>query len=170
MRSPLPGRQGRIISLSERIPGTLIALVSRIAAASAFWTTGQAKLDRPVIDIFRLRFELEWPEISETSLELFTYLYRLDLPRIELLFIGSAIAEHLFAALLLIGLATRLSSLVLLLVTAGIEFWIYPEAYATYALWVATLLYLLARGPGAISLDHLIARWRFNRPNAANHR
>lgn len=170
MQLHLPARPGRFMSLPERIPGTLISLVSRIAVASTFWTTGQAKLDRPVIDIFRLRFELDWPEISETSLELFTHLYRLDLPRIDLLFIGSAIAEHLFAALLLIGLATRLSSLVLLLLTAGVEFWIYPEAYATYALWVATLLYLLARGPGTVSLDHLIVRWRIDIPDAANHR
>lgn len=170
MQLRLHARQGRFMSLPERIPETLISLVSRFAAASAFWTTGQAKLDRPVIDIFRFRFELEWPVISETSLELFTYLYRLDLPRIELLFIGSAIAEHLLAASLLIGLATRLSSLVLLLLTAGVEFWIYPEAYATYALWAATLLYLLARGPGAISLDHLIARRRIDTPNAAIHR
>lgn len=143
--------------LVARIPEWLIALISRFAAASTFWTTGQAKLEKPVLDVFRFRFETGWPQLSETGLELFGYLYRLKLPAPDAIYAFAAIAEHLFAALLLIGLATRLSAFALFCVTIGIEFWVYPEAYATYALWVAALVYLVARGPGRISVDHLLA-------------
>jgi putative oxidoreductase len=35
---------------------------------------------------------------------------------------------------------------------------VYPGAYATHGVWAAVLLWLMLRGPGAVSLDHLIAR------------
>ena len=42
--------------------------------------------------------------------------------------------------------------------TLVIQVFVYPSAYPTHGLWAALLLYLMARGPGVLSLDHLIAR------------
>ncbi|MNJ80328.1 hypothetical protein D3C77_786690 [compost metagenome] len=58
--------------------------------------------------------------------------------------------------LLLLGLATRLSALGLLVMTAVIQIFVYPDAYPTHGVWAAVLLYLVARGGGAVSLDALI--------------
>lgn len=57
---------------------------------------------------------------------------------------------------LLLGLATRLSALGLLVMTAVIQVLVYPAAYATHGVWAAVLLWLMARGPGVVSVDH----WR----------
>jgi len=46
----------------------------------------------------------------------------------------------------------------LLSMTLVIQLLVYPDAYPTHATWAAVLLYLLARGPGVFSLDHLLAR------------
>ena len=62
------------------------------------------------------------------------------------------------SALLLLGLGTRLASFGLLVMTAVIQLLVYPGAYATHGVWAAVLLWLMVRGPGALSLDHLIAR------------
>ena len=35
---------------------------------------------------------------------------------------------------------------------------VYPDAYPTHGVWAAVLLFLIARGAGVFSLDHLIAR------------
>ena len=70
----------------------------------------------------------------------------------------AATAEHVFPLLLLLGLATRFSALALLMMTLVIEIFVYPDAYPTHGLWAALLLYLMARGPGIVSLDHLLAR------------
>lgn len=129
----------RFSSICDRMPHSFIAAVTRIAAAAVFWTTGQGKLDAPVIDMFRLRFGFDWPRISETALELFTYQYRLPFPRLDLLFMVAVVLEHILAALLLLGLSTRLSALILLAVTIGIEFPVYPEAYAAYGAWATAL-------------------------------
>jgi putative oxidoreductase len=40
--------------------------------------------------------------------------------------------------------------------TAVIEIFVYPLAWPTHIQWAAMLLTLLCRGPGWISLDHLI--------------
>ena len=66
--------------------------------------------------------------------------------------------RFLVAGLILIGLATRFSALALLIMTGVIQFLVYPDAYATHGVWATVLLYLIARGPGAVSLDALIAR------------
>jgi uncharacterized membrane protein YphA (DoxX/SURF4 family) len=70
----------------------------------------------------------------------------------------AATAEHLFPLLILIGLGTRFSALALLFMTLVIQVFVYPGAYATHATWAAVLLYLIARGPGKLSVDHWLAR------------
>jgi putative oxidoreductase len=76
----------------------------------------------------------------------------------------AAVVEHVFPLLILIGLATRFSALALLVMTLTIQIFVYPDAYPTHGTWAAILLYLIAKGPGALSLDALIARRRGVRP------
>ena len=52
----------------------------------------------------------------------------------------------------------NIAALALLLMTAVIEIFVYPSAWPTHGVWATCFLLLLARGPGALSLDHLIAR------------
>ncbi|MEN0106037.1 MAG: DoxX family protein, partial [Pseudomonas sp.] len=66
--------------------------------------------------------------------------------------------EHVFPVLILLGLATRFSALALLGMTLTIQLFVYPDAYPTHGTWAAVLLYLMARGPGVLSIDHLLAR------------
>jgi len=58
-----------------------------------------------------------------------------------------------------LGLCTRAAALVLLGMTSFIEIFVYPQAWPTHIQWAAMLLVLLCRGPGALSLDALLARW-----------
>ena len=58
----------------------------------------------------------------------------------------------------MLGLGTRFAALALLGMTAVIEVFVYPDAWPTHAVWAASLLYLVARGPGAVSLDYLLGR------------
>jgi len=41
-----------------------------------------------------------------------------------------------------------------------IQTFIYPEAWPDHLQWLAFMFILLARGPGRISLDAVIERWR----------
>jgi uncharacterized membrane protein len=68
----------------------------------------------------------------------------------------AAYAEHLFPLLLALGLATRLSALGQLAMTAVIQFFVYPAAWPTHLTWAVGLLYLAGRGGGALSLDRLL--------------
>jgi putative oxidoreductase len=65
-------------------------------------------------------------------------------------------AEHVFPVLLVVGLASRLSALGLMVMTGVIQLLVYPDGWPDHILWFALLLLILARGPGAISLDHLV--------------
>jgi len=62
------------------------------------------------------------------------------------------------SVLLLAGLGTRAVAVAFLGMITVIQIFIYPEAWPTHIQWVAFLLILLARGPGAVSLDALICR------------
>jgi putative oxidoreductase len=98
------------------------------------------------------------PRLSDSVVALFRDEYKLPLMPPELAAPMAAFAEHLFPLLILIGLATRFSALALLVMTATIQFLVYPDAWPTHGVWAAVLLFIAARGPGAVSLDHLIAR------------
>jgi putative oxidoreductase len=41
--------------------------------------------------------------------------------------------------------------------TLVIQVFVYPGAYATHGTWAAVLLYLMASGPGKLSIDHWLA-------------
>src|SRR5260370_38778074 len=94
----------------------------------------------------------------DTTLELFTDEYKVPiLPPDTAAYLAVAI-EVTTPVLLVIGLFTRASALVLLGMTTVIEVFVYPQAWPTHVQWAAMLLMLLARGPGKASLDWFIRR------------
>ncbi len=146
------------VALFERIPHTLIALLGRFAIAAVFWKSGQTKIEGLAIDIVEGRFELGWPRLSDSAVGLFRDEYKLPLLPPETAAVLAATAEHVLPVLLLIGLATRFSALGLFAMTAVIQLFVYPDAYAVHGTWAAVLLWLVAFGPGKVSIDHLLAR------------
>jgi putative oxidoreductase len=148
----------RAIGLLERIPHALIALLARFSIAAVFWDSGQTKVQGFVLDVVTGEWQLGWPRLADSAVALFRDEYRLPFIAPELAAPLAATAEHLFPVLLVLGLATRFSALALLAMTLVIQAFVYPGAYATHGTWAAVLLYLAARGPGVLSLDHVVAR------------
>ncbi len=156
-RSPLAGLVHSCIALFERIPHTFMAALGRFSIAAVFWNSGQTKVEGLVVNLVNGEFTLGWPRLSESAVWLFRDEYKLPIIPPEFAATMAAVAEHVFPLLLLIGLATRFSALALLGMTLVIQLLVYPGAYATHGVWAAVLLYLMARGPGALSLDHWLA-------------
>lgn len=164
LQRPRPGPTGRgkqliagLVALFSRIPDSAIALLARLSIASTFWLSGQTKIDGFVLDPIGGRAEFGLPRVSDGAIELFRSEYALPVIPPEWAAHLAATAEHVFPLLLLFGLATRLSAFFLLLMTLVIQVFVYPGAYPTHGLWAALLLYLMARGPGVLSLDRFIA-------------
>lgn len=157
-----PGPLARAIlgvhALFARIPEDAIKLLARLSLAVTFWTSGQTKIEGLVLDPIGWNVELGSPMVSESAIELFRSEYALPVIDPTLATYLAAIAEHVLPVLLVLGLATRLSAFSLLVMTLVIQVFVYPSAYPTHGLWAALLLYLMARGPGAVSVDRLIAR------------
>ncbi|RON79613.1 DoxX family protein [Pseudomonas fluorescens] len=148
----------RAITLLEHIPHSLIALIARFSIAAVFWKSGQTKVEGLAIDLIDGTFQLGWPRLADSTIPLFQSEYHVPLLSPELAAHLAAFAEHCFPVLILIGFATRFSALALLGMTLTIQLFVYPDAYPTHGTWAAVLLYLMATGPGKLSIDHLIAR------------
>jgi putative oxidoreductase len=145
--SPIVSLVRRTIGWMESIPYWLVALMARVPIAAVFWRSGRTKVDG-------------WNilQVNDSAIQLFENEFRV--PILSPLFAAhmSAIAEHVFPVLLVVGLATRYSALALLGMTAVIEIFVFPDAWPTHGTWAACFLILIVRGPGVVSLDHLIAR------------
>jgi len=153
-------RYKQLLQWFGRIPHDLIASLGRFSIAAVFWQSGQTKVEGLAINIVNWEFMLGWPRLSDTVIPLFQQEYRLPLISPVWGAYLSATAEHVFALLILLGLATRLSALALLGMTLVIEIFVFPGAYPTHGVWATVLLYLMASGPGRWSVDHAIAcRW-----------
>ena len=148
----------RAIEWLEKIPHSLIAFIARFSIAAVFWKSGQTKVEGLAIDLVDGTFQLGVPRLADSTIPLFQSEYRLPLLSPELAAHLAAFAEHFFPVLILIGLATRFSALALLGMTLTIQLFVYPDAYPTHGTWAAVLLYLMATGPGKLSIDHLIAK------------
>lgn len=146
------------VHLLSRIPDAALASLGRFSIAAVFWLSGQTKVDGLEIDIVHGTFKLGWPHLSQSALLLFSDEYKLPLLPPEIAATLAASAEHIFSLLILVGLATRFSALGLLFMTLVIEVFVYPDAYPTHGVWATVLLFLMAKGPGPLSLDHWLAR------------
>ncbi len=148
----------RVHSAMGHLPNTLLAFIARFSIAAVFWKSGQTKIEGLAIDIVSGTFTLGWPRLSDNAVFLFKEEYQLPLLPPELGATMAALGEHILPLFILLGLATRLSALGLLGMTMVIQLFVYPDAYATHGTWAAVLLYLMAHGPGQLSIDAWIAK------------
>ena len=129
----------RLIRWLDGVSYAALAIPLRFAVATVFWNSGTTKL-------------ANW----STTLALFTDEYKVPLLTPELAAYVAATIELTTPVLLVLGLFTRAAALILLGMTTVIEVFVYPEAWPTHIQWAAMLLVLLCRGPGKLSVDHLI--------------
>jgi putative oxidoreductase len=137
----LVDRYRSALALADRIPLSLVQLAARVAVAHVFWQSAQTKL-------------ASWP----VTLQLFALEYRVPLldPAIAAPF--ATVAEITGSVLIFFGLFARFGALMLLGVVATIQIFVYPGSWAEHLLWTSLLLLVLARGAGAVSLDHIADR------------
>ncbi len=134
----------RLCALAARFPADILALMARLSIAGVFWRSGQTKVDGF--------------HVTDAALYLFETDYRLPVLSPWLAAHLAAVSEHLFPALLVAGLLSRLSALALLAMTLVIEVFVYPDAWPVHGTWAVCLLVILSGGPGRFSLDALLAR------------
>jgi putative oxidoreductase len=152
-----------IASIITAIPYALVALGLRLIMARVFFLSGQAKIEGPRSIPIRpgigdLEFTVVLPaEIKDATFRMFEAQYA-DLP------IAPVVAAYLFTyaefalpICLVLGFATRLSALALLVMTALLQVHVMPGMlWVAHIYWAAILLVLMTVGPGAISVDALI--------------
>lgn len=127
------------------LPLSILLLMARFSMAIVFWRSGQTKL-------------ANW----DLTLQLFANEYKLPVLPPEIAAPMAAAVELSTPILLVLGLFTRLATLPMIAMTLVIQVFVYPQSWADHLAWLTFLLLLLTRGPGVVSLDHLIDR-RFGR-------
>lgn len=133
-----------LADLAEALtPEWVSPLVARLGVAAVFFQAGRTKVEGLLT-------------ITDGTYQLFEEEYRLPFLQPAVAAQITTYAEFLFPILLAIGLFTRLSAAGLLAMTAVIEIFVYPDAWATHLSWAGLLLPLLAHGAGAFSLDRLL--------------
>ena len=135
----------QFIGWVQRIPHDLIALIARFGIGLVFWLSGQTKVHG--LNLFDLKSSQKF---------LFTEIHPVPGVPWEVAAQLAAIGEHILPALLFFGLATRFAAFGLLLMTIVIQIAL-PTGFPTHLLWAGVLLYLMARGPGILSVDQWIA-------------
>lgn len=127
--------------LLGRFPLPLLSLLLRLGIALVFWKSGMAKL-------------ANW----DLTVALFADEYQVPLLSPDLAALLAVTAEIACPILLVAGLGARFAATALLGMTFVIQVFVYPENWSEHLLWAAILLYVLTRGAGLLSVDHVIAR------------
>jgi putative oxidoreductase len=138
--SPIERIQAILDRLS-RFPVSILQFLLRFSIASVFWHSGMTKI-------------ASW----DTTIALFRDEYMVPILPPELAATLAATVELTCPVLLVLGVATRLATLPMLGMTFVIEVFVYPEQWIEHMMWASILVLILTRGPGALSLDHLLAR------------
>ena len=134
--------------LSGRWFESAALLLTRLALAGVFWSSGRTKV-----------VEGTWCRIDETQYYLFEEFGLPVSPQIMVPL--SMYAEFFLPILVAFGLFTRIGAAGLLGMTLVIQLFVFPEAWwPVHSLWAAMALVLVSRGAGRISLDAMLARMR----------
>ena len=131
------------MALDRAVPDDLLLLVARVAIAAIFFLSGRTKVEGLLT-------------ITDSTYELFRTEYALPLVSPQVAAHAATYSEHLFPALLVLGLFTRPAAAALLGMTLVIEIFVYPDAWPTHLSWAAILLLVVARGGGKWSIDRTL--------------
>lgn len=126
----------------ERVPLSLIQLAMRIGVGAVFFNAGLLKYN-------------SW----EFTVKLFEDEYKVPLLDPAVAARLAMVQELTLPVLLFLGLATRAATVPLLGMIAVIQTFVYPNAWTEHLVWSSILVFLLTRGPGILSLDHLVDRY-----------
>jgi len=129
--------------VSTAIPDWPLAFLLRLGVAVPFFLSGRTKVEGLLT-------------ITPSTRYLFAEEYRVPLLPSDLAATLATYAEHALPVLLVLGLFTRSAALGLLGMTLVIQLFVIPGGWPTHLLWAGPLVYLVARGPGAASLDRLL--------------
>lgn len=133
-------------TIMARVPTWTYASLMRVALFFIFFNSARTKVDG-------------FMTLKASTFFLFEHEYALPvIPSAWAAYLATY-AEHIFSVLILVGLATRVSALALLVMTIVIQVFVYPSAYVVHMSWAAMLLYLIARGGDRISVDEAIGRY-----------
>ncbi|MEW5984813.1 MAG: DoxX family protein [Acidobacteriota bacterium] len=132
----------RVRDVLNRLPVSFAHLLMRIGVGSVFFTAGLLKYQSWDMTLMLFRDEYKVPLLPPDLAARIAMGQELTLP-----------------VLLFVGLGTRIAALPLLGMIGVIQVFVYPSAWVEHLVWASILLFLLMRGPGALSLDHLVARW-----------
>ena len=143
------GSVSRFASLREglgRFPLSIIQLAMRFGVGLVFFNAGVLKY-----------------QSFEFAVKLFEDEYKVPLLAPAVAARMAMFNELTFSTLLFLGLGTRFATLPLLGMIMVIQLFVYPSAWPDHLLWGSILIFLLTRGPGILSVDHLIDRRFGNR-------
>lgn len=129
--------------ITDAVPEWPLALLLRVGIATPFFLSGRTKVDGLLT-------------LSPSTHYLFAEEYHVPLLAPDVAAYMATYAEHALPILLVLGLLTRPAAIGLLLMTAVIQVFIIPTGWPTHLLWAGPLIYLIARGPGAASLDRVL--------------
>ena len=135
---------------------SLTQLALRVGLAIPFWRSGVRKWDG-------------FMQLNDVAVFLFSSEFKLHLPGGPYAFpapglvaFAAGSAEILLPILLVLGLATRMAALGLLVMTLVVQLTV-PDGWPLHMTWAAMALGIMAWGPGRLSLDHGIARLEHQR-------
>ena len=127
------------LGLAERVPLWLVQIFFRVGISGIFFNAGLGKIQ-------------SWSQ----TVQLFADEYKVPVLPPALTAYMAASVELACPFLLVLGLATRLATLPMLGMCLVIGALVYPAFWYEQVLWAGPLLFLLARGPGPVSLDRLL--------------
>ena len=127
----------------ERVPLSIVQLLMRVAVGLVFFRAGLLKAASWEITVKLFEDEYKVPLLAPAVAARMAMVQELTLP-----------------ILLFLGLATRVATLPLFGMIFVIQTFVYPDAWGDHLLWGSMLLFLLVRGAGTFSLDHVLFRSR----------
>lgn len=150
----------RIVAICGIVPYALVALILRLVVARDFFLSGQAKALGPTIPLsfHGFNYSLILPtQVRDDVLSAFATQFAAVSVSSTFVAYGFTYAEFLLPIFLVIGFATRIAGLLLLIMTVVLQIYVAPEAlWTTHVYWGAILLTLMTCGAGEISVDRLI--------------